>query len=58
MMKVAVKWLILVGLIIMSLVFYSASFVAGGTVFLILGMCFEMAFWFGLLKTQKPTAKL
>ena len=56
-MKVAMKWLILVGLITISLVFYSASFVAGGTVFLILGVLFEMAFWFGLLKTQKSTAK-
>ena len=56
-MKMTVRWLILVGLIMMSLVFYSVSFVAGGTVFLVLGVLFEMAFWFGLLKSDKPSAK-
>ena len=56
-MKMTVRWLILVGLIMMSLVFYSASFVAGGTAFLVLGALFEMAFWFGLLKSDKPSAK-
>lgn len=56
-MKMTVRWLILAGLIMMSLVFYSVSFVAGGTVFLVLGALFEMAFWFGLLESDKPSAK-
>ncbi|ATC95668.1 hypothetical protein [Pseudoalteromonas tunicata] len=54
-MKLLMKWCILIGLLTLALVFYSAGSVEGGIIFFVLGALFEIAFWFKLMKVNKPS---
>ena len=56
-MSLLLKWVILIGLLMLALVFYSAGSVKGGALFFILGALFEIAFWFKLFNVNKPNKR-
>ncbi len=47
-MKILHRWTILAGLLLAALISYVFGFSQGIAVFVILGVAFELAFWFGI----------
>ena len=52
-MKIKHRWLVTVGFLALACACYFIGSVAGFGLFLVLGVIFELAFWFKLFKADK-----